>query len=180
MEYQAAIDTFVAITNADADTATRFLQMGDWNVEQSINLFFASDIGESADSGNEDTRAPIPAKEEQVLDAAEIQELNDSYDDSGKKERKKVVGGGVTITETVKTTVVAKNKKGKSIGAFRNFKDEAEILSEKKKAKRKAEKLNDLFMPPLELLFKGSFEDVHINKINIFLFYALCFILVHN
>lgn len=160
MDYQAAIDAFVSVTMTDADTALQYLQSGDWDVERSVDLYLNSTT--DADPNDYDVRAPIPAMEEQVLESSEIQWLDESYDDNhnnGKKNRKKVVDGGVTVTETVKTTVVSKNKKGKNIGAFRNFKDEAEMLSDKK-SKRKIEKLNDIFRPPIDLLFNGEFEEV--------------------
>lgn len=169
MESDALIATFVAAMGTDPEVARRYLDLGDWDINKSVNLFLGGGNGGNADDDYCEIRDPIAPKEERVLDLGEIQEQNDAFGEgkqnggggsSSKTKRKKVVGGGVTITETVKTTVVAKGKNGKSIGAFRNFKDEAEAMSENK-TKRKAERLNDIFMPPIDLLFNGSFEDVH-------------------
>lgn len=169
MEQRALISMFVEATSTDEDVARHFLELGEWDIEQSVNLYMGFGGGNNNDESCE-IRDPIPAKEEMILNLAEIQEQSDAFENdfhsssssgSSRTRRKKVVGagGGVTITETTKTTVVAKNKNGKNIGAFRNFKDEAEVMSESK-TKRKTEKLNDIFRPPLGLLFNGSFEEV--------------------
>ena len=186
-----AISEFVSITGTDTDTARHYLDLGDWDVEQGLNLFFSSIESRNGDNSSsyEGARAPIPAREDQVLDSSEVQELNDAYDASHRETRSKRVkvhssnsssrGGGVTITESVKTVVVTKNKKGKSVDAFRNFKDDSDIRAGKK-VSHKASVLNEMFRAPLKLLFNGTFEEVYIGAIHFIVHpFTLLFVVVY-
>ena len=190
MSKTEALSEFVSITGTGTDTAKHYLELGDWDVEQSLNLFYSSTEDRDRDDGcsYEDARAPIPAREDQMLDSSEVQELNDAYDASHREARPKRVkvcnsnsgsrgGGGVTITESVKTVVVTKNKKGKSVDAFRNFKDDSDVRAGKK-VNRKASVLNEMFRPPFKLLFNGTFEEVRAENITLVVHHLTLFLLL--
>ncbi|GMH39996.1 hypothetical protein BSKO_07900 [Bryopsis sp. KO-2023] len=134
---------FMAITGADEVAALSFLEATNWQLQQAVELHFASGQSKAADSTadngpvippdtDDGVRAPIPAKVERLVDGF-------GPSPSGPFMR----GRGQRVAHHE---------------AFRNYSAEREEMLHGADAPGATKGLAKLFKPPLEIMFNGGFD----------------------
>ncbi|XP_049852264.1 UBX domain-containing protein 7 [Schistocerca gregaria] len=140
------LQSFVSITQADEDIARQFLEGAQGNLEMALEQFFENPNKYPTDSkdnhvDSEYCRPPIqPVKTCLLDDSDSIDYVVSSR--QFKRGSKRRMDNNRTIFE-----------------AFRDFRSERESLDSGTTRKGKASNLAELFRPPLEHLFTGTFEE---------------------
>jgi len=160
-DHEALVSSFQEITNcSDPTFAASFLEGHGWDLESSVSAFI---LGESASSGpmgngtttvgsSEDVRAPIPAMRDTLLDPRA------SFGGDGLAPPRPDRGPPRSIFE-----------------AFRDFMREGNILKHQERMesfirrhplaeRKKLQTLADIFRPPFDLLFPGTFEEARLQS----------------
>lgn len=136
------IEQFCSVTGAGRDKAYKMLEVCNWNLEMAINMHVDSDV--SANENNEsnkpvniedDVRPPIPQSRGILVE----EDLTFQYGLRSRKRRPHSVFDG-----------------------FRDFQAEArlqELSAEDSESLKKRRTLEDLFRPPLDLMYRGNFDS---------------------
>ncbi|PNF28041.1 hypothetical protein B7P43_G12538 [Cryptotermes secundus] len=128
---KAAIEQFCAVTGASKDTAKQMLEVYHGNVEMAINMFLEDQDGASSSSH---VRDPIPPQQSVLVETSGFQ----SYSSRPKRAAHSV------------------------FDTFRDFQVETrrqeEMMTGSNISPRKRS-LEDLFRPPLDLMFHGTFQN---------------------
>ncbi|KAL0585519.1 hypothetical protein ABG067_004660 [Albugo candida] len=146
-----ALPSFMNITGTDTATATQYLELTNWNLEESVNLYMESgaedghattmqqDTANSPHSGsniNDDVRAPDPSKRQRLVGA----DLNFEAPQRRSQNRFRDFAA--------ESVAAAISSDGMISSAFQG---EASSQS--------SQNLNALFKPPSELTFDGSYAE---------------------
>jgi len=146
---KALVDQFTAITGADKEVAVRMLEACDGNLEVAINMH--------VDSG--ELGSGVPQSDDKPTFS--------NSDESEDNVRAPIPPTSGILVEGVRYSFRGKRKAPKSVfDGFRNFKVETKRQEDElwnasnagnKNNNHKLKTLEDLFRPPLDLMFKGTF-----------------------
>lgn len=132
------IEQFCSITGCDTEKARSMLEIFHWNLEMAVNMHVDSDIQDNGaiepvnGIDPEGIRAPIPQSRAVLVD----EDHNFHYGLRGRKRRVHSVFDGL-----------------------RDFRAEAEMQDQTVSDIKKRRTLEDLFRPPLDIMFRGNFES---------------------
>lgn len=135
------IEQFCSVTGSDVEKAKKMLEICNWNLEMAVNMHVDSDyqdngaIEEVASVDPEGIRAPIPQSRAVLVE----EDHNFQYGLRSRKRRPHSVFDG-----------------------FRDFQAEAEMQEQQSEVisdLKKRRTLEDLFRPPLDLMYRGNFES---------------------
>mmetsp|Transcript_3915 Transcript_3915/g.11335 ORF Transcript_3915/g.11335 Transcript_3915/m.11335 type:complete len:429 (+) Transcript_3915:75-1361(+) len=148
------LSTFLTVTGTDDVVALQFLESTNWDLDSAINTFLATGgdmpagAGDGGDAGaglqdlmEEEVRAPIPQKVDKLVDVPQYR--------AGAP-----VMGGVGVS----------GHSAHAREAFRNFEEEMRHIDGAPEAEperfKKPKNLADIYRPPLELCFRGTFQQL--------------------
>jgi len=133
-----AVAQFMAITSSEVDTAQQYLQAADFNIEQAIELFFASG-GASVESQT----APAPADDG-------VRERIEGFDDQLVDEEAQI------YNEAVRNMRRSEVRSRRPRGVFNQDRDEDSGAARMSKHERR---LASLFRPPFDIMTDAGLEE---------------------